>query len=64
MGNLGQQKGGLKTPLIAAFAAVPLKYYMDETTAHTIMVLLAAYAFDSFEKQWKPRSKSNNSCMK
>lgn len=64
VGNVGHQRGGIITPVIAAYLCMPLKYFMDESTAFTIMVLAAAYAFDSFEKEWKPRSKPNASFLK
>lgn len=61
MGNVGLQRGGMKTPLLAAYITSPLKYFMDESTAFTIMVLAAAYAFDNYEKEWKPKTKSDSS---
>lgn len=64
VGNVGQQKGSMWTPLLAAYLTLPLKYFMDESTAYTIMVLAAAYTFDSFEKQWKQKSKSSRGCMR
>lgn len=47
-------------PLIAAYLTLPLKYFLDESTAFTITVLAAAYAFDTYEKEWKPKTKSNS----
>ncbi|XP_065216952.1 dnaJ homolog subfamily C member 22-like [Planococcus citri] len=60
VGNVGQQKGGIWTPLLTAYLTLPLNYVMDESTAYTIMVLAAAYTFDSFEKQWKPKTKTQS----
>ncbi|XP_063393174.1 dnaJ homolog subfamily C member 22 [Cydia fagiglandana] len=54
VGNIGRERGTLKWPLLAAYAAYPLRYYVyDETVWFTLMVLAACLAFDSFSKEWR-----------
>lgn len=58
VGNIGNEKGSLKWPVLAAYAAYPLRYYIyDETIWFTVMVLASACAFDTFSKEWRRRSK-------
>ncbi|KAK7605257.1 hypothetical protein V9T40_007115 [Parthenolecanium corni] len=64
VGNVGLQKGGMKTPVIAAYLTFPLQLFMDESTAFTLMVLAAAYAFDTYEKEWRPKTKSDRNCLR
>lgn len=64
VGNVGLQKGGMKAPLIAAYLTFPLKFYMDESSAFTVMVLAAAFAFDTYEKEWRPKTKSDRNCTR
>lgn len=63
VGNIGNQEGGLITPVIAAYLTFPLKYVMDESNSFTIMILASAFAFDMFEKKWRLK-KRKLSCLK
>lgn len=59
VGNIGREQGALKWPLLGAYLAYPLRYYVyDETVWFTCMVLVSALAFDSLSKEWrrKPRT--------
>lgn len=54
VGNIGREQGSLKWPLIAAYVAYPIRYYVyDETVWFTLVVLAAALAFDSLSKEWR-----------
>ncbi len=64
MGNVGRQKGGMKWPLIAAYLTMPAKYFMDESTAFTLMIFAAAFAFDTYEKEWRPKLKTDSSRLR
>lgn len=61
VGNIGREQGGLKWPLIAAYAAYPIRYYVyDETIWFTAMILASALVFDSFSKEWKRTPKNTH----
>ncbi|CAH2229890.1 jg9745, partial [Pararge aegeria aegeria] len=54
VGNIGREKGGLKWPLLAAYASYPIRYYYyDKSVWITLMVLTSALVFDSYSKQWR-----------
>lgn len=61
VGNIGREQGTLKWPLLAAYAAYPVRYYIyDETVWFTLMVIASSLAFDSFSKEWRrTRTKRN-----
>lgn len=61
VGNIGREQGSLKWPVLAAYAAYPIRYYVyDETVWFTLMVIASSLAFDSFSKQWRrTRTKRN-----
>lgn len=66
VGNIGHETGGLKLPLITAYVTYPLTFYnyFDESTSFTIMVIAAAYMFDTKAKKWKRRFRPQTSCLK
>ncbi|KOB77424.1 DnaJ-18 [Operophtera brumata] len=50
---LGREKGSLKWPLIGAYAAYPIRYYIfDESLWVMAVVITSALLFDSFAKNW------------
>lgn len=61
MGNIGREQGSLKWPLLAAYAAYPIRFYVyDEAVWFTLMVLASSLAFDTFSKEWRrTRTKRN-----
>ncbi|CAK1588510.1 unnamed protein product [Parnassius mnemosyne] len=61
VGNIGREQGNLKWPLLAAYAAYPIRFYVyDETVWFTLMVLASALAFDTYSKEWKRTSRRHN----
>ncbi|XP_035433234.2 dnaJ homolog subfamily C member 22 isoform X2 [Spodoptera frugiperda] len=63
VGNIGNEEGSLKWPLLGAFAAYPIRYYVfDDSIWFTIMLLASACAFDSYSKRWRrtPKKKTHN----
>ncbi|XP_049884735.1 dnaJ homolog subfamily C member 22 [Pectinophora gossypiella] len=61
VGNIGREQGSLKWPLLAAYAAYPVRFYVyDETVWFTLMVLASALAFDSFSKEWRKKTTKNS----
>ncbi|XP_032527622.1 dnaJ homolog subfamily C member 22 [Danaus plexippus] len=54
VGNIGRECGSFLWPVLGAYVAYPLRYYIyDESFWFTIMVLVSALAFDTFSKQWR-----------
>ncbi|KAF9422004.1 hypothetical protein HW555_002224 [Spodoptera exigua] len=63
VGNIGNEEGSLKWPLLGAFIAYPIRYYVfDDSIWFTIMLLASACAFDSYSKRWRrtPKKKTHN----
>ncbi|CAH0577920.1 unnamed protein product [Chrysodeixis includens] len=61
VGNIGREQGRLLYPLLAAYAAYPIRYYVyDETVWFTCMVLASALVFDSFAKEWRRTPKKTH----
>lgn len=53
VGNCGREQGPLKHCLLAAYAAYPIRFVLDEEVWWlTVVVFVSALAFDHWSKQW------------
>lgn len=54
VGNIGREKGKLWHCLAAAYLTYPIRYVIyDETYWMTGMLVVSAFAFDHFSKEWR-----------